>query len=43
MTALDEARLHLAKARELIDAAEASRDLGLANAAGLQRSDLSDQ
>lgn len=33
MTALDEARLHLAKAREFLDAAEASRDLGLANAA----------
>lgn len=33
MTALDEARLHLAKAREFLDAAEAGRDLGLANAA----------
>ena len=31
MTALDEARLHQAKAREFLDAAEASRDLGLAN------------
>ena len=33
MTALEEARLHLAKAREFLDAAEASRDLGLDNAA----------
>lgn len=33
MTVLDEALLHLAKAREFLDAAEASRDLGLANAA----------
>lgn len=32
MTALIEARLHLAKAREFLDAAEASRDLGLKNA-----------
>ena len=33
MTALDEAWLHLAKAREFLDAAETSRDLGLNNAA----------
>ena len=33
MTAPEEARLHLAKAREFLDAAEASRDLGLDNAA----------
>ena len=33
MTALDEARLHLAKAREFLDTAEISRDLGLNNAA----------
>lgn len=33
MTALEEARLHLAKAREFLDAAETSRDLGLDNAA----------
>ena len=33
MTALEEARRHLAKAREFLDAAETSRDLGLANAA----------
>lgn len=33
MTALEEARLHLAKAPEFLDAAETSRDLGLANAA----------
>jgi hypothetical protein len=32
LTALEEARLHLAKAREFLDAAEASRDLGLTNA-----------
>jgi uncharacterized protein (UPF0332 family) len=33
LTALEEARLHLAKAREFLDAAETSRDLGLDNAA----------
>ncbi len=33
MAALDEARVHLAKAREFLDAAETSRDLGLDNAA----------
>ena len=33
MTALEEARLHLAKAREFLDSAETSRDLGLNNAA----------
>jgi uncharacterized protein (UPF0332 family) len=33
LTALDEARLHLAKAREFLDAAETSRDIGLNNAA----------
>lgn len=33
MTALDEARLHLGKAREFLHAAETSRDLGLDNAA----------
>ena len=33
MSASEEARLHLAKAREFLDAAEASRDLGLDNAA----------
>lgn len=33
MSALEEARLHLAKAREFLDAAETSRDLGLDNAA----------
>ena len=33
MTALEEARLHLAKAREFLDAAETSCDLGLNNAA----------
>lgn len=33
MTASEEARLHLAKAREFLDAAETSRDLGLDNAA----------
>ena len=33
MNGLDEARLHLAKAREFLDAAETSRDLGLDNAA----------
>jgi len=33
LTALEEARLHLAKAREFLDAAGTSRDLGLNNAA----------
>ena len=33
MNGRDEARLHLAKAREFLDAAETSRDLGLDNAA----------
>lgn len=33
MTAQEEARLHLSKAREFLDAAETSRDLGLDNAA----------
>jgi cobalamin-dependent methionine synthase I len=33
LTVLEEARLHLAKAREFLDAAETSRDLGLNNAA----------
>ncbi len=33
MTALEEAQLHLAKAREFLDAAETSRDLGRYNAA----------
>ncbi len=33
MTALSPARLHLPKAREFLDAAGASRDLGLHNAA----------
>ena len=33
MNGLDEARLHLAEAREFLDAAETSRDLGLDNAA----------
>ena len=33
MTALEEAWLHLAKAREFLDAAETSRDRGLDNAA----------
>ena len=33
MTALEEARLHLVKAQEFLDAAETSRDLGLHNAA----------
>jgi cobalamin-dependent methionine synthase I len=33
LTALDEAWLQLAKAREFLDAAETSRDLGLNNAA----------
>lgn len=33
MTAFDEARLHLAKAREFLYAAETSRDLGFDNAA----------
>ena len=33
MTALEEAQLHLAKAREFLDAAETSRRLGLDNAA----------
>jgi uncharacterized protein (UPF0332 family) len=33
LTALEEARLHLAKAREFLDAAETSCDLGLNNAA----------
>ncbi len=33
MTALEEARLHLAKAQEFLDAAQTSRDLGLDNAA----------
>lgn len=33
MTALEQARLHLAKAQEFLDAAETSRDLGLNNPA----------
>jgi hypothetical protein len=33
LTALEEARLHLAKAREFLEAAETSRDLRLNNAA----------
>lgn len=33
MIALEEARLHLAKAREFLDAAETSRELGLDNPA----------
>lgn len=33
MTSGDEARLHLAKSREFLEAAETSRDLGLDNAA----------
>ena len=33
MTALEEGRLHLTKAREFLDAAETSRHLGLDNAA----------
>ncbi len=33
LTALEEAQLHLAKAREFLDAAETSRDLGRYNAA----------
>ena len=33
MTATDQARLHLAKAREFLEAAENGRDLGLHNAA----------
>ena len=32
MTALDDVRAHLAKAREFLDAAEGTHDLGLYNA-----------